>query len=112
VLPPLVLVVGETPSLGRAIVDLLDAEGYRTAFTLHLDRVDDGLLRTTRLVIAAANGPYCATLRERRAGAVDGQELIVVGSYDPLVTVGPRVHPVQLPLQTAPFLALVRSLVG
>lgn len=102
--------MGETPSLGRAIVDFLDSEGVPSRYTARLDPTGRDDLQGVTVIIAAANTPYCATLRAQLQGHLNGQELVVVGSRDSHLTEGPRVHVVGLPLDPTPFLSLVRSL--
>jgi hypothetical protein len=110
--PPRVLVIGETPSLGRAIVDLLESDGVRCRYALDLDPSQREDLRDIDVIIAAANTPYCATLRRQEQGLLNGHPLIVVGSRDPRVARNPKVHRIELPLEPAPFLRLVHSLVA
>lgn len=107
---PRVLVVGETPSLGRAIVDLLDAYGVATRFAPEVDAAQRAGLRGVRVIVAAANSGHCPTLRSYLRGELAGPQLVIVGSRDPLAVAGGGVHPVGLPLVPTPFVQLVRSL--
>ncbi len=106
------LVVGETPSLGRAIWDLLDVGGVAAEY---VGRLEDAAPLPDPpsefpVVIAAASGPYCATARTWSQGVGPGTALIVVGSRDPAVARLPRVHQVPLPLVPDELLSLVRRL--
>jgi hypothetical protein len=107
-----VLVIGETPSLGRSIIDLLESGNVRARYVLD---VGPELPMTTprhrtRVVIAACNGLYCATARRWARGELPNVDLVVVGSRDPTVVGGGNLHVVPLPLMPAQFLALVRRL--
>ncbi|MGA7922667.1 MAG: hypothetical protein WCA77_01665, partial [Thermoplasmata archaeon] len=80
-----VLVVGETPSLGRSIVDLMRTE-YGVVRMVY-DVSEEAPLSTLRerfsVVIAACNGYFCATARRWMRGEFPGVNLMVVGGRDP-----------------------------
>jgi len=107
-----VLVVGETPSLGRSIVDLLESGG------VHAVLVDDvrsqqplsSLARRYPVVVAACNAPYCQTARQWIGGEIPDVALVVVGSRDPYLERSRRVHLVPLPLLPSGFLAMIHGL--
>ncbi len=103
---PEVLVVGETPSLGRAIVDLLEAGGIRTAFVLDAREAKGSFAA----VVAACNAAYCDTLRAWLRGELPPSPLVLVGSRDPVGRSLPEAHLVDLPLKPESFVSLVRSM--
>lgn len=109
---PPVLVVGETPSLGRAIQDLLEAYAISARLVSDLDPADRAALRDIRVIVAAANSPQSRTLQARLHGHLRGPELVVVGSRDAPGVTAPGIHPVGLPLVPAPFVQLVRALLA
>lgn len=112
---PWVAVVAETPSLARAITDLLESDGERVVTTVDAGRGLVRLLkdadRPVRLVISASNGFSCVTARRWEREEIGGVPLVVVGSRDPDLRSGRRVHIVPLPLAPDGFLGLVRGLV-
>ncbi|HTW39691.1 MAG TPA: hypothetical protein VMF04_02380 [Thermoplasmata archaeon] len=108
--PPKILVVGETPSLGRAIFDVLDAYGIESRYTIDLAEVGREGLREVSVVVAASNSGYCSTLREQEQGRLNMHPLVVVGSRDPKAVAGPKVFPVGLPIEPVSFVQLIRSL--
>ncbi len=101
-----VLVVGETPSLGRAIVDVLEAGGIPAQFVLDSNESKESY----RAVVAACNAPYCSTVRKWLRGELPGSSLVVVGTRDPLALTSPGVRRIDLPLRPKSFVAVVRSL--
>ncbi len=109
---PGVLVVGETPSLGRSIADLLESGAVPAHYVLDLASEEPlaDLAGRYRVVVAACNGPYGATARQWARGELSNVELVVVGARDPGVIGGARLHLVELPLLPAKFLAMVRDL--
>lgn len=109
---PGILVIGETPSLGRSIVGLLESVGLPCRYSLDVSASGDSGLDGVEVVVVAANAHYCATLRAQQQGALGERELVVVGSRDPLGRAGPHVYPVELPLRPSDFLALIRSLMA
>ena len=108
-----VLVVGETPSLGRSIVDLLDSGDVpnRLVRNVEAELPLASLSGRFQLVIAACNQRWCATARRWARGECPDLTLVVVGSRDPDLPALPGVRVVPLPLRPARFLSLVRSLI-
>jgi len=110
--PSRVLVIGETPSLGRSIVDLLEAEGVHAVY------VDDirsqgpltSLAQRFPVVVAACNAPYCQTARQWVGGELPDVTLIVVGTRDPALRESPRLRLFPLPLLPSRFLGIVHGL--
>jgi hypothetical protein len=111
---PEVLVVGETPSLGRSITDLLEAGHVRAQYVLDVASAVPLSTLADRfpVVIAACNRLYCTTARRWARGELPNVELVVVGSRDPAVIGGRNLHLVSLPLLPSKFLGLVRELLG
>jgi hypothetical protein len=109
---PGVLVVGETPSLGRSITDLLESGNVRARCVLDVasEQPLSTLGQRFSVVVAASNGLYCATARRWARGELPNVDLVVVGSRDPIVAAGSNVHLVSLPLLPAKFLSLIRGL--
>jgi len=108
---PDVVVVGETPSLGRALVDLLQSDGVKVRYLPGSDaiRLAHGP-RHPAVIIVASNAPYSATARRWLEGKLVANSLITVGSRDPVIAPLPNVHRVALPLEPGGFLRLVHSL--
>ena len=108
-----VLVVGETPSLGRSIVDLLESGSVPCRYVRagDLEQSLSDLSGNVRLVIAACNEPVCTTARHWARKSPKGI-LVVVGSRDTGLSVLPGVRVVPLPLRPARLLSLIRSLLG
>ncbi|MGA8664040.1 MAG: hypothetical protein WB809_03085 [Thermoplasmata archaeon] len=112
---PEVLVVGETPSLGRSITDLLVSGGVPARFVgdVRAEAPLASLARRFPVVVAASNSPTCSTAREWVRGELPDVALVVVGSRDPILTrVTPAVHVVSLPLLPSRFLELIRELMA
>jgi hypothetical protein len=109
---PGVLVVGETPSLGRSIADLLESSGIRTRYVQDLgdEQPLSDLGRRYSVVVAACTGHYCATGRHWARGEVPDVTLVVVGSLDPTLPTIRNVQLVTLPLLPARFLVMIRDL--
>ncbi|MGD0257646.1 MAG: hypothetical protein ABSB90_07190 [Thermoplasmata archaeon] len=109
---PGVLVVGETPSLGRSIADLLESGDVPARYVLDLtsEQPLNGIAGRFPVVVAACNSLYCSTARRWARGELPNVELVVVGSRDPLVVGGGNLHVVPLPLFPSKFLSLIRSL--
>jgi hypothetical protein len=109
-----VLVVGETPSLGRSIADLLESENVRTRYVydLELEGPLTSLEERYHVIVAACSGYFCATARRWLRGEIPGVELVVVGSRDPVLATAPAVHQIPLPLQAGGLLGVVRGLLG
>ncbi|MCI4372279.1 MAG: hypothetical protein L3K02_01340 [Thermoplasmata archaeon] len=109
---PGVLVVGETPSLGRSITDLLESGDVPVQYVIELahEMPFSDLASRFPVVVAACNGLYCTTARRWTRGELPNVELVVVGSRDPVVLSDGAVHRVPLPLLPAQFLRLIREL--
>jgi hypothetical protein len=110
--PAELLVVGETPSLGRSVADLLESEGFTVRLVPDLG-IEAPLYRLAErdpVVIVVSNGYFCAAARRYANGEIPGVSLVVVGSRDPVVTAHRAIHPIGLPIQVESFLGLIRSL--
>jgi hypothetical protein len=107
-----VLVVGETPSLGRAIADLLESGGItaRLVVDIGAELPLSSLSRRFPVVIVACNGYFCATARRYARGELPNIELVVVGARDPALQGLTGIRVVPLPLVPGPLLALIREL--
>jgi hypothetical protein len=112
--PPAVVVVGETPSLGRALVELFEADEIRSRLVAPPDPPDrwEELLATRPLLVVACSGLYCATARSWLRGELPVQHLVVVGARDPFVARASGLHHVPIPVSAGPLLELVRGLLG
>ncbi len=112
--PREVLIVGETPSLGRSILDLLRAEGIPCRLVHDVARDDPGLSgpSPTAAVIVACNEPFCRTARRWSRGELPVDRLVVIGARDPQLADRPGLRLVPLPLSAEPLVALARSLLG
>jgi hypothetical protein len=108
-----ILLVGETPSLGRSLLDLLTAAELPCRLVHDLDPNDPGLagLHPTAAVVVACNEPFCRTARRWSRGELLLNGLVVVGSRDPILSTLPGVSVVPLPLAPATFLELARALI-
>jgi hypothetical protein len=108
-----VVVVAETPSLGRSIVDLLLAEGITCRLVSDLsDReLESWAPGPEPLVVVACNEAYCRTARRWARGELKVSGLVVVGARDPELRTMPQVRIVPLPLQREPLVVLIRGLV-
>ncbi len=110
--PAELLVVGETPSLGRSVADLLESEGFTVRLVPDLG-IESPLYRLAErnpVVVVVSNGYFCAAARRYANGEIPGVSLVVVGSRDPVVTAHRAIHPIGLPIEVEPFLGLIRSL--
>ena len=107
-------VIGETPSLASALVELLETEGVGVVSVGDLREVEalagKGPLAAHPLLISASNGHYCPTARRWREGCLRDSDLIVVGTRDPGLRSAGHLHVVSLPLVPDEFLTLVREL--
>jgi hypothetical protein len=110
--PRPVVVVGETPSLGRSIGDLLLTDGIpcRMVSDLSAREVESWRPGPAPLILVACNEAYCRTARRWERGELPGTTLVVVGDRDPSVRDIRGAHVVALPLQREPLLALIRNL--
>lgn len=111
---PRVLVIGETPSLGRSIFDLLESEGVPCSFDDGLDT--EGPLSTLHrkypVVISACNEHYCTTAGRWAHGELPQVELVVIGDRDPRLTQIPGIRVVSLPLAPDSLVTLVNRLLA
>jgi hypothetical protein len=108
------VVIGETPSLASALVELLETEGVSVVAVRDLCEAEalagKGPGRGRPLLISASNGHYCPTARKWREGSLRDSELVVVGTRDPELRSSGHLHVVPLPLVPGEFLELVREL--
>lgn len=106
--------VGETPSLGRSIADLLESENVPTRYVHDVEAEGPlaSLAGRYSVVVAACSGYFCATARRWIRGEIPGVKLVVVGSRDPLLGTTPGLRQVELPLQASRFMGTVRELLG
>jgi hypothetical protein len=109
-----VVVVAETPSLGRSIVDLLLAEGVscRLVSDLSARELDSWIPGQEPVILAACNESYCRTARRWARGELRGSGLVVVGARDPELRDVPGARVVPLPFQREPLVALLRDLIS
>jgi hypothetical protein len=113
--PPVqVLVVGETPSLGRSIADLLEAWEVpnRYVHDLSVEPSLETLHERCPVVVVASNGPFCPTARRWLRSELPKVELVVVGSRDPALASAAGIHTVELPLARDRLPGLVRDLLA
>jgi hypothetical protein len=107
-----VVVVAETPSLGRSIGDLLLTEGipFRLVSDLSPREVESWAPGPAPVLLVACNEAYCRTARRWARGELPGTALVVVGGRDPELRDlrGARVVP--LPLRHEPLVAVLRDL--
>ncbi len=112
--PRTVVLVGETPSLGRSVADLLLSEGIacRLVSDLGPREPETWTPGEEPVVLVACNEAYCLTARRWARGELRGSRLVVVGARDPELQSlrGARVVP--LPLQRERLLALLQELVS
>jgi len=109
-----VLVVGETPSLGQSIVDLLESEKLRTEYVYDVESKGpiSSLGERFSVIVVACNEHFCVTARRWMHGELPNVSLVVVGARDPILATTKGVHQVPLPLQPCRFLEIVRGLLG
>lgn len=109
-----VVVIGETPSLASALVELLETEGVGVIAVRDLREAEamarKGPLPPRPLLISASNRHSCPTARRWRMGSLHESDLVVVGTRDPMLRSSGRLHVVPLPLVPEEFLTLVRDL--
>lgn len=111
--PSEIVVVAETPSLGRSLVDLLRADGLTCRLVHDLRAVDlDPEARGPPAVFVACNESYCATARRWARGELPRVRLVVVGSRDPELATIPGLRVVPLPLRPGPLVALAREMLA
>lgn len=109
---PPVLLVGETPSLGRSLGDLLLTEGIACRLVSEITNRELDAWRSgpPSVILVACNESYCRTARRWLGGEFPGTSLVVVGARDPDLRAIRGVRVVPLPLQREPFLELLREL--
>jgi hypothetical protein len=111
---PGVVVIGETPSLASAVVELLQAGGVGVVAVRDLGEAEalahQGRPPSRPLLITASNGHHCPTVERWKAGCLKDSELVVVGTRDPQLRSSAHLHIVPLPLVPTDLLELVRSL--
>ena len=109
-----VLVVGETHSLGRSVVDLLESGSVHCRY-VH-DLVAESPLATLAnrfpVVVTASNEAFCSAGRRLVRGELPGVTMVVVGARDPVLrsSSAPQLHVVTLPLIPSHLMSLVSSL--
>lgn len=107
-----ILVVGETPSLGRSLRDLLESGSHRTRYTE--DPTEAMGVRAVAgapsVVIVACNGLECETVRRWLDRGFPGASLLVVGARDPSRFAARGVRGVALPIDPRQFLELVEGM--
>ena len=96
---PSILVVGETPSLGQSVTDLLDAANLPVEFVHDIGSKAPlaNLAARYPVVVVACNSYFCTTARRWAQGELPKVALVVVGSRDPLVLAEPRSVPYPSP---------------
>jgi hypothetical protein len=109
-----VLVVGETPSLGRSVADLLEAANIPIHYVLDVDQGGPLISIGARfpLIVAASSGYFCSTARRWLRGEFPRSRLIVVGSRDPALADAKGVRTFPLPLEPEHLLGVVQTMVA
>jgi hypothetical protein len=112
VVPREVLVIGETPSLGRSVRDLLESANVRCRLVSDLSarELEAWVPGHEPVILVACNEAYCRTARRWARGELRGSELVVVGARDPEIRGVPGARVVSLPLEREPLLTLLRDL--
>jgi hypothetical protein len=107
-----VLVVGETPSLGRSVTDILDAAELPARFVADLDGEAplETLVARHPVLVVASNSYFCSSARRWVRGEMPHVALVVVGSRDPVVAANANIRAVALPIAPSPFLTMIRQL--
>jgi|GEM_PF-1244440 len=107
-----VLVIGESPSLGRAILDFLEADGFsvRLAYDPSSEGRPDEIAERYRVLVVASPGPYCDVARRWIRGDFPGLAMVVIGSRDPQLERIPELHRVPLPIDPQLLSTTVRRL--
>ncbi len=108
------VVVGETPSLGRSIGDLLLSEGIPCRIVSDLDprELASWVPGEEPVLLVACNEAYCRTARRWARGELRGARLVVVGARDPELAEVRGARIVPLPLERAPLVGLLRALIS
>ena len=110
--PPAVLVVGEIPSLGESIADLLEAERvpHRTVPRIDTASPLSTLRERFSVVVVAGGGYFCEAGRRWLRGEFPDVRLLVVGSRDPYLVPTHGLYRVHLPLEPKALVDLIRRL--
>lgn len=105
--------MAETPSLARAIADLLESGGLEVTVVPDVLEASptDRLSERFRLVVVACNAAYCATVRRWIRGELPGATLVVVGSRDPVLAGLEGITALPLPIEPWRLLATIEGLV-
>lgn len=108
-----VLIVGESPSLGQSLADLMESAGLRSELVPAIDVLENGrsIGRTVPVVLVAGHGFHSETLRRWKGGDLNGSRIVVVGSRDPALAEARGVTRVDLPLDPGSLIDLVRGCV-
>lgn len=103
------VVVAETPSLGRSVLDLLESGGHSGRLVLDLpsELPTDWVRSNDPVVVVACNAAFCRTARRWARGEFPSVRLVVVGSRDPVLATLPQVEVVGLPLNPSALLTAV-----
>jgi|HubBroStandDraft_1064217.scaffolds.fasta_scaffold48546_1 hypothetical protein len=109
-----VLVVGETPSLGRSVFDLLESGSVPCRF-VHDVVAESPLFNLAErfpIVVTACNDAFCSAGRRFVRGELPGVTMVIVGSRDPALQSGStaQLHVVSLPLIPSRLMSLVSAL--
>jgi hypothetical protein len=109
-----IVIVGETPSLGRSLGDLLLSEGIacRMVSDLSPREIESWIPGEEPVILVACNEAYCRTARRWGKGELTGSRLVVVGARDPELRGVRGALVVPLPLQKEALLAQLRSLIS
>lgn len=105
------VVVAETPSLGRSLLDLLESGGHtgRLVVDLPSELPAEWVRSNDPVVVVACNAAFCRTARRWARGEFPFVRLVVVGSRDPVLATLPRVEVVRLPLSPSALLMAVAA---
>ena len=109
--PRPVLVIGETPSLGRSVSDLLEVSGIPVELAYDIESKGPMAEIAARysVIVAASSGYYCSTVRRWAREPTPRTALVVVGSRDPLASEDASLRLVPLPLAPGPRVGLIRT---
>ncbi|MHB8352030.1 MAG: hypothetical protein ACYDFT_04980 [Thermoplasmata archaeon] len=109
-----VLVVGETPSLGRSLRDLLESGLLRTRYTEDPAEALDSRTGSggSTVVVVACTGLESETARGWLGRGLPRSALLVVGVRDPARLAQRGVRGVSLPIDPAELLDLVGGMLG
>ncbi len=108
--PRPVVLVSETPSLGAALLGLLEAEGY-SARSVRSVREARALLRRPgtedAMLVVASNGWSSDTMTEWSSGKLGERPLVLVGSRDTHLRSHRSLYVVHLPTRPSELLSVV-----